>query len=272
MGRQCEGTSKMDNQQRDERYQKLDFALDEGISRRAAIGLVVLATDHTIEYEWRRLLDLDGVGFYESRVFNAAEVTPETLREMDSRIAPGAAVILPGERLDVVAFGCTSASMVLGESRVMERIRESRPHVKCTTPVTAARIALNSLRARRVALVTPYLREITESMKDYLNERGMNIVRMGSFEHSNDNEVARIDAQSVRNAILALGRHDDVDAVFVSCTSVRLADHVAAIERELGKPVTSSNHAMAWHALRLAGVEDELPQFGHLFTVQSVER
>ncbi|WP_269501638.1 maleate cis-trans isomerase family protein [Burkholderia sp. IMCC1007] len=252
-----------------ERYAKLDFALDAGICDRAAIGLVVLATDHTIEYEWRKLLAIDGVGFYESRIANSADITPETLREMDGLIAPGVAVIRPGERLDVVAFGCTSASMVLGEDRVIARIKESRPNAACTTPITAARVALNSLGAQRVALLTPYMRTINESMRDYLLNRGVNVVRMGSFEHSDDNEVARIDAQSVRNAILALGRHDDVDAVFVSCTSLRLADQVALIERELGKPVTSSNHAMAWHALRLAGVKDELPQLGRLFTVQS---
>ncbi|MBM2770361.1 maleate cis-trans isomerase family protein [Burkholderia anthina] len=254
-----------------ERYAKLDFALDAGISDRAAIGLVVLATDHTIEYEWRKLLSIDGVGFYESRIVNSAEITPETLREMDDRIAPGVAVIRPGERLDVVAFGCTSASMVLGEDRVIARIRESRPNAACTTPITAARVALNSLGAKRVALLTPYMRTINESMRDYLVNRGINVVRMGSFEHSDDNEVARIDAQSVRNAILALGRHEDVDAVFVSCTSLRLADQAALIEGELGKPVTSSNHAMAWHALRLAGVKDELPQFGRLFAIQNAQ-
>ena len=254
-----------------ERYAKLDFALDAGISDRAAIGLVVLATDHTIEYEWRKLLSIDGVGFYESRIANSAEITPETLREMDDRIAPGVAVIRPGERLDVVAFGCTSASMVLGEDRVIARIRESRPNAACTTPITAARVALNSLGAKRVALLTPYMRTINESMRDYLVNRGINVVRMGSFEHSDDNEVARIDAQSVRNAILALGRHEDVDAVFVSCTSLRLADQAALIEGELGKPVTSSNHAMAWHALRLAGVKDELPRFGRLFAIQNAQ-
>ncbi|AQH02047.1 Asp/Glu racemase [Burkholderia sp. KK1] len=254
-----------------ERYVKLDFALDAGISHRAAIGLVVLATDHTIEYEWRKLLAIEGVGFYESRISNSAEITPETLKQMDELIAPGVAVIRPGERLDVVAFGCTSASMVLGEDRVIARIKESRPNAACTTPITAARVALNSLGAKRVALLTPYMRTINESMRDYLVSRGVNVVRMGSFEHSDDNEVARIDAQSVRNAILELGRHEDVDAVFVSCTSLRLADQVALIESELGKPVTSSNHAMAWHALRLGGVKDELPQFGRLFTVQNAE-
>jgi maleate isomerase len=246
-------------------YLHLPFALDEGIARRAAIGLIVLATDNTIEYEWRKLFALDGVALYQSRVASPAEITPETLVAMKARIGPGTAVIRPGERLDVVAFGCTSASMVLGEETVFAQIREVRPGAACTTPITAARAALRALGARRIALVTPYVRRINDAMRDYLGARGVDVVRIGSFEHSDDNEVARIDARSIRAAILTLGARADVDAVFVSCTSLRLVDSVAALEGELGKPVTSSNHAMAWHALRLAGVGDALPQFGRLF-------
>jgi maleate isomerase len=248
-------------------YLRLSFTLDDGIARRAAIGLIVLATDHTIEHEWRKLLALDGVAFYECRIANSAEITPETLIEMESRIGPGVALIRPGQRLDVVAFGCTSASMVIGEETVFARIREVRPGVACTTPITAARAALQALGVRRAALLTPYVRRINEAMRDYLGARGVEVVRMGSFELSDDNEVARIDAASIRRAALTLGRRTDVDAVFVSCTSLRLAEAVAEIEAELGKPVTSSNHAMAWHALRLAGVTDALPQFGCLFAV-----
>ena len=57
----------------------------------------------------------------------------------------------------------------------------------------------------------------------------------------------------------------DVDAIFVSCTSLRVAEAVAELERRAGVPVTSSNHAMAWHCLRLAGIEDEAPEAGRLF-------
>jgi maleate isomerase len=53
--------------------------------------------------------------------------------------------------------------------------------------------------------------------------------------------------------------------VFISCTSVRIAADVAEIEAALGVPVTSSNHALAWHCLRLAGVDDKLPKLGRLF-------
>ncbi len=72
----------------------------------------------------------------------------------------------------------------------------------------------------------------------------------------------------MRNAVLELGAHDSVDAVFVACTNVRLADQVEALEAELGKPVTSSNHAIAWHCLRLAGVGDPVPGFGRLFRTE----
>ncbi|MDE1181893.1 Asp/Glu racemase [Paraburkholderia sp.] len=249
------------------RYVKLPFSLDQGVAARAAIGLVVLATDHTIEHEWRKLLALDGVAFFESRVFNSADISPETLAEMEGRIADGVALIRPGERIDVVAFGCTSASMVIGEERVFERIREVRPRAACTTPITAARVAFNALGVTRIGLLTPYVREINESMAAYLGARGIDVVAMGSFEHANDNEVARIDEDSLRHAVEAVGNQPDVEAVFVSCTSLRIAEAVAQIESTLGKPVTSSNHAMAWHALRLAGIDDVLPDLGRLFTV-----
>jgi maleate isomerase len=36
----------------------------------------------------------------------------------------------------------------------------------------------------------------------------------------------------------------------------------------LGKPVTASNHALAWHLLRLAGIEDTVDGFGRLFHMQ----
>src|SRR5690348_5145912 len=231
----------------------IPFTLDEGIGHRAAIGLVVLATDHTIEHEWRQMLRLDGVAFYESRLWNSATINPETLREMEKSLAGAAALIRPGEHLDVLAYGCTSGTMVIGEETVFSRLREARPGIACTSPITGALAGLEALGARRIALLTPYIDRINRMMRDYIEARGIEVPVMGSFNHDNDNEVARISAASLEAAILELGRHEAVDAVFVSCTSMRVAALVERIENALGKPVTSSNHAMAWHALRLAG-------------------
>ena len=243
----------------------LPFTLDRGIAHRAALGLIVLATDHTLEHEWRAMLGgLEGVAYYESRLMNSPAITPETLREMEKDIAQASRLILPGERIDVIAFACTSGAMVIGDEAVAARIREARPGVACTTPLAAAVAGLKALGARRIALLTPYVDRLNRMMRDDIEVRGLQVSVMGSFNHENDNEVARIDAGSVERAVLELGAHESVDAVFVSCTSLRVATRVEALERQLGKPVTSSNHALAWHSLRLAGYREPLAGFGRL--------
>ena len=248
--------------------QNMSFTLDDGIARKAAIGLIVLATDHTIEYEWRRMLgNLEGIAFYESRIWNSATITPETLREMEKDIAPATRVIRPGERLDVVAFACTSGAMVIGDDAVAARIREARPGIATTTPMAAAIAGLKALGARRIALLTPYIDRINQMMRDHIEARGIAVPVMGSYNHEQDNEVARIDASSIERAVLDLGGHESVDAVFVSCTSLRVAALVEGLEQRLGKPVTSSNHALAWHSLRLSGYAKPLPGYGRLMQV-----
>ena len=55
------------------------FALDGGVAARARIGLIVLATDHTLEHEFRQIFRIPGVAFYATRIRNAAEINPTTL-------------------------------------------------------------------------------------------------------------------------------------------------------------------------------------------------
>lgn len=246
----------------------LPFATDGGIASRARIGLMVLATDFTIEHEWRRIIaGLPGVALYQSRILNDSQITPETLRAMEPRIAAAADVILPGADLDVVAYGCTSAAMAIGEEKVFERIRAVRPNVKCTTPITAAFAAFEALGARRIGVLTPYRADVNRIVADYIKARGFEVPVFGSFNEPDDGTVARITPASIRAGIGAIKASAAVDAVFVSCTSVRLAEAARDIEAEIGLPVTSSNHAMAWHALRLAGVDDALPEWGRLFEI-----
>lgn len=244
----------------------LPFQLDGGLAGRAAIGLVVLATDQTIEHEFRTLLKVPGVAYYESRILNDNAITKENLLAMEARITEAASLILPGLPLDVVAFGCTSASMVIGEERVFETIRAARPDVACTTPITAALAGLRAMAARRIALLTPYRADINHFIRDYIEARGFEVPVMGSFNEEDDRRAARIDLASIRSAAIDLAARPEVDALFVSCTSLRLAEIVSEIETLTKKPVTSSNHALAWHCLRLAGIDDAMHEFGNLFT------
>lgn len=247
----------------------LPCEMDGGIAARAAIGLIVLATDYTIEHEWRQIMTpLKGVALYCSRIKNDPHITPETLRAMEPRITDCADVILTPGDVGVIAYGCTSASMAIGEDKVIANIHKARPDVKGTTPITAAFAAFDAFGARRIAVLTPYQASVNQIVADYIRARGYQVPVFGSFNNPNDKEVAAITPESIRNGVRRIVKERPVDAVFVSCTSVRLAEAAADIEREVGLPVTSSNHAMAWHTLRLAGIDDELPQWGSLYTRQ----
>jgi maleate isomerase len=244
----------------------LPYEVDGGIASRAAIGLIVLATDYTIEHEWRQLFaGVDGVALYQSRIHNEDKVTPESLRAMEPRIVECARVITPDTPVDVMAYGCTSASMAIGEEQVFARIREAKPEVRCTTPITAAFAAFDAFKARRIGVLTPYTAEVNRIVADYIAARGYQVPVFGSFNSDRDTTVARITPQSIEKAVREIISHAEVDAIFVSCTSVRLMLVCAELEKSLGIPLTSSNHAMGWHALRLAGIDDNLGHFGSLY-------
>src|ERR1700757_2111988 len=184
----------------------LQCTLDAGIASRAAIGLLVLATDQTMEHEFRQLIRLPGVAIYAARLFNNNEITPDTLRAMRDRIAPATELILPSMHLDVVAFGCTSASMALGEEEIFRQIRRARPEVACTTPVTAAFAAFEALGARRIGVLTPYAPEVNAVVRAYLDAHGARVAAFATFDKRDDREAARISVDSIATGIAALAR------------------------------------------------------------------
>lgn len=245
----------------------LPYEMDAGLGARLRIGLIELATDQTSEHEFRRLLALPGVDLYQSRVWNDASITPETLARMEGDIEAATRVIMPDLRLDVIGFTCTSGAMVIGEDRVFDLIRRARPGIACTSPITGAIAGMKALGMRRIALLTPYVQSINDMMRAYIEARGIAVPAMGSFNNPDDDQVARITLASTRDAAIDLVRAADVDGIFVSCTSLRTIDITADVESATGKPMLASNPAQAWHMLRLGGIEDRLPQWGRLFTV-----
>jgi maleate isomerase len=249
--------------------QHIGYTLDGGVAPRAAIGLIVLATDHTIEHEWRQIIPrLEGVGVFGSRIMNAPAINPETLAAMAAGLVDCTAVLRPGERIDVVGYACTSGSMVIGPENVAARVNSVRPGIPVTNPFTAALTALRAMGAGRIALLTPYIDEVNQGMRSAIVAAGLEVPVMGSFNLEDDNAVARITEASLEDALVDLGAHDSVDAAFVACTSLRVCGIVERAEQRLGKPITSSNHALAWHCLRLAGINDELDGLGRLFRTQ----
>ena len=247
---------------------KLKFKTDTGLGKRAKIGIIVLQTDQTLEHEFRKLLNFEGVAIFHSRITNEMKITKETLSKMETELPIAASLLSPFFNFDVIGYGCTSGTTIIGEKNVEKAIQFVHPNVPTSNPLTACKAALLALKLKRIAFITPYDPGITEAMRENLLDAGFEIPVTGSFFESDDFVVGRIDMESILGAIEKIGIRDDCDGVFVSCTNLRVAEIIKVAEARIGKPVTSSNHALAWHLLRLTGVHDCHINYGSLFKKQ----
>lgn len=237
----------------------MKYAVDPGPAAR--LGLVVLSTDETLEDEARQILG-PTVSLYHSRIECAPDVTPENLRKMEARMTPSADLLPKG--LDAIGYGCTSASVLIGPDAVAQKMHQSQPDVPVTNPISAVLAALKALGADKIALVTPYEADVVAPMKAFLENAGVSVVSELNFGERDDRRVARISEASTREAMNEAGRADGVQAVFASCTNLRSFGVIDAAEKQLSRPVVSSNSALLWHLARLSGVTD-IPGPGQLF-------
>ncbi len=233
---------------------------------RKRIGLVILATDHTTEPDYQRMVGGSGIGIYVARVPFANPVTPESLRDMQPSLTEAAALILPDEKLDAICYSCTSASVIIGDDEVEAAIHRAKPGVPVVTPPAAGVRGLRTLGAKRISVLTPYTAEVSRPMADYFVNAGFKIERFTCLAFDDDREMARISPASLVE-LAAEAMAPNAEALFISCTSVRAAGAVAQIEKLTGKMVVTSNLASAWNCLRLCGDDTPRPELGKLMTL-----
>lgn len=233
----------------------------------ASIGLIVMANDVWIADEMRTFLPSDGVGLHINRIPLPPQLTASAGKALAKDIVRVAELILPDEHLDVLAFGTTGGTITIGEEIVLGLLKEARPEVKHTTPITAVVEAFRTMGARRLAVLTPYPADVNPLISAYFAERGFEIVVCGSFHGTGDPDFVRVSVDSIREAACELARAGAVDAIFVSCTALRVSPVLEAIEAETGLPVLTSTQALAWHSLQLSGNYEPLSGRGHLFTL-----
>ncbi len=243
----------------------LPFVTDEGMGTRATFGLIVLQTDETIEPELARIMALDGVVLYHNRIPMTHQVTAGSLAAMAADLPGSVRLLPPSAAFNVVAYGCTSASTIIGPEGIERAVQSVLPGVTVTNPISAVIAACRALEARRIGFITPYVADVSAAMRLFLEDHGLAISAFDSFEEGDDRIVARISPASSLAAIQGMATQSDCDVIFVSCTNMRIAGIVEQAERAVGKPVISSNLALGWHMLRLAGVADVLPGLGVLF-------
>lgn len=226
------------------------------------IGVIALATDFNIEQDLRRILPRD-VEIFTSRVRNTNPLTIENLRSMAPGISAAADTILPGTPLDAMIYACTSGTVAIGIDRISELVRHSRPGVPVSNPVSAALSAFDTFGARRISILTPYTGAVNADVAAFFESQGYEVLNIAGFGFEDDTAMTFIDPDDIVDAALATC-DPAADLLFVSCTALRVAAVIERIERELAKPVISSNQALAWHGLQLIGYPAPVSGFGSL--------
>ncbi len=213
----------------------------------APLGLIVLQTDETIEADFRRYFADTPNPILVSRIPSGRNVTRDMLQQMQAEL-PAAAALLPSRmRFAVVGYGCTSASSLIGSEAVETLVQSTCDAAYVTNPLRAAIACCASQGVSRLALLSPYVEEVNEPLRKAFADNGIATEVFGTFSEADDANVARIAPSSIIAAALELGRDPSVDGVFLSCTNLRTYEAIPSIQTELGKPVLSSNQALAWH-------------------------
>ena len=244
-------------------FKQVSPAASQPVAPNGRIGLVALATDLNSESDLRQLTP-PGVEIFTTRVENANPTTLDNLRAMAPDISRAARCLLPGQRIDVLIYGCTSGSIAIGEAEIVRLLQAGRGPLPCTTPVTAAVSALQMFAARRLSILTPYTDAVNRAVVDFFQTRGFEVLNIVGFGIDNDDDMTAVTPDAIYQAALEACRAD-ADALFISCTALRSAVIAASVEAQLGKPVITSNQAILWHALELIGKPYQVSGYGSLF-------
>jgi maleate isomerase len=242
------------------------------------IGQIVPSSNTTMETEIPAMLTSRYELFPEERfTFHSARmrmmhVTPEELKKMDID-SDRCALELSDARCDVLAYACLVAIMCQGAGyhRVSEsRLQKTVSANGAPTPIVSSAGALvegiKTMGFKRVAIITPYMKPLTQQVIDYIESESIEVVDSISLEVSDNLAVGRLDPM---NLIGHADRLDigNADAVVLSaCVQMPSLPAIQAVEDRLGKPVLSAAVSTVYRILKTLGLEARVPNAGHLLS------
>lgn len=175
-----------------------------------------------------------------------------------------AAQLMADAAVDRLIFHCTAVSMHAPEipAQIAERVAAITP-IPLTITSEAVLAALGALGASKIVLMTPYDRATNGREVNFLRHNGITVLKERGLGIDGGVKMAAVEPETWFRETVAL-RDPAAEAYFVSCTTIRSADVIEALEDALGKPVITSNQAMLWQALRETGISDPIAGFGRL--------
>jgi maleate cis-trans isomerase len=237
------------------------------MATRARLGVLVPAGNPTVEPELYRMAPRSLTIHFARLETLAGEpggadgMAERTLAYLDA--VPAAVRSLAALRLDALALAHTAVSYLTGfagEPGLLEHL-ETLAGTRAFTAARAIQAALQHLGVRRLAVATPYPESISKAGRAYWEAAGFDVVAFRRLDG-----VSNIYEETEERA-RDLGRATDVpeaQAVLISGTGLPTAGMVERLERDLGKPVVTSQAATLWQALRISGIVDRIPGYGRL--------
>jgi len=228
------------------------------------IGLITLASDFRIEKDFNNVIYGKEIDLFSNRIHCYNPLTNETLKKMADDITDVTKEILPDQKLDCVAYGCTSGTIAAGYSSIYKKVNLAKPNTKVTTPITSAIKALKKLNINKISVFTPYTDEINQSVAEYFKKENVEVVSLSFFDIASDLDIGKVDPDYLFKVLSKIDLSES-DALFVSCTALPVLSLIDKLEKKLGKIVLSSNQTLIWDTLKEINYNKNIEGFGQLF-------
>lgn len=241
------------------------------------IGQIVPSSNVTMETEIPALLRAREVVGGERFTFHSSRmrmkhVTREELAAMDAD-SGRCALELSDAKVDVMGYACLVAIMSMGHGyhcvsklRLEKIAKDNNASAAVVTSAGALIDALSAIGAKKVALVAPYMKPLTELVVEYVRHEGVEVSDYRALEIQDNLAVAAHDPMKLA-AIVAGMKTDEVDAIVLSaCVQMPSLAAVPLVEAQTGKPVVTAAIATTWQMLKALGIETRVPGGGALLS------
>ena len=227
------------------------------------VGLITLSNDLTIESDFNAVCKDLPLDIFINRIQNENPLTKENLQKMQGELESVAKKILPEEKINAIAYGCTSGTISIGEDKVKEKILSAKPGCYVTTPITSAIKAFKEMNIKKIALFTPYPESVNKTILEYFDKKNINIISFSTFNIDLDEDIGSVDPKYLLETLIKLDIND-ADALFISCTALPALEILDQVEKKINKIVFSSNQTLIWDTLRSIGYKSAIKGYGKL--------
>ena len=227
------------------------------------IGLLALSTDLTIENDFQSICQKLPLDLFVNRIHNENPLTKENLLKMYDQIETVTEKILPGQKINTIAYGCTSGTIAIGEDKVKEKVQLAKSDCYVTTPISSAIKAFKEMNVKKIALFTPYPESVNKTIFEYFDRKNVSIISFSTFNIDLDEDIASVDPKHLLETLLKLDIND-ADALFISCTALPVLEILEEVEKKINKIVLSSNQTLIWDTLRSIGYKSPVEGYGKL--------